>query len=93
MFASLTFRLTFIQWRFFSLMGVLAVTLALITLVLGILCRRNFGKSLPRYRKSLRAFCMATTHSRRLKSTGKNQSLTTTSVLRQHMAMRRIPRK
>ncbi|KZT36026.1 hypothetical protein SISSUDRAFT_1050474 [Sistotremastrum suecicum HHB10207 ss-3] len=49
MFASSTFRLTFEQWRFFALMSVLAVTLALTTFILGILCRRNFGKNLPKY--------------------------------------------
>ncbi|KAI0932609.1 hypothetical protein AcV5_004218 [Taiwanofungus camphoratus] len=49
MFAAATFRWTFVQWRFFSVMASASVLLAFITLVLGIICRFNFGKGLPRY--------------------------------------------
>ncbi|KAL5535245.1 hypothetical protein ACEPAF_3339 [Sanghuangporus sanghuang] len=49
MFTSPTFRWTFVLWRFFTLMTVASVALTLSTLVIGILCRINFGKGLPRY--------------------------------------------
>ncbi|KAL5534527.1 hypothetical protein ACEPAG_990 [Sanghuangporus baumii] len=49
MFTSSTFRWTFVLWRFFTLMTVASVALTLLTLVIGILCRINFGKGLPRY--------------------------------------------
>ncbi|KAH9835844.1 uncharacterized protein C8Q71DRAFT_763703 [Rhodofomes roseus] len=49
MFAAATFRWTFVQWRFFSIMASASVLLAVVTLVLGIICRVNFGKGLPRY--------------------------------------------
>ncbi|TCD70634.1 hypothetical protein EIP91_002353 [Steccherinum ochraceum] len=49
MFVSNTFRLTFQQWRFFSLMTSASVFLAAVTVVLGILCRINFGKGLRRH--------------------------------------------
>lgn len=52
MFAAATFRWTFVQWRFFSIMASASVLLASVTFALGILCRVNFGKGLPRYRKS-----------------------------------------
>jgi len=48
MFASTTFRLTFVQWRFFSIMSVVAVTLTLCCLVGGIACRLSFGHDLKR---------------------------------------------
>jgi len=49
MFAAATFRWTFVQWRFFSIMASASVLLAVVTLALGIVCRINFGKGLPRY--------------------------------------------
>jgi len=49
LFTSPTFRWTFIQWRFFSLISSAAVLLTLITFVLGIICRMSFGKGLARY--------------------------------------------
>lgn len=56
MFAAPTFRWTFVQWRFFSLMAIASVLLTIATLVLGVLCRLSFGKGLPRYRTSPSAF-------------------------------------
>lgn len=52
MFAAPTFRWTFVEWRFFSLMASASVALSLLLLVLGIICRMNFGKGLPKYRAS-----------------------------------------
>ncbi|EJD04260.1 uncharacterized protein FOMMEDRAFT_133567 [Fomitiporia mediterranea MF3/22] len=49
MFISPTFRWTIKLWQFFMLMTLASVILTLLTLVLGILCRINFGKGLPRY--------------------------------------------
>jgi len=49
MFTSPTFRWTFVLWRFFSVMASTSVLLTLITFVLGLICRVNFGKGLPRY--------------------------------------------
>jgi hypothetical protein len=51
MFLSTSFRWTFVQWRFFSLMAAASVLLTLAALALGIVCRINFGKGLPRYRE------------------------------------------
>jgi hypothetical protein len=51
MFASTTFRWTFVQWRFFSLVISSSILLTLITIVLGLICRFNFGKGLLRYRE------------------------------------------
>ena len=52
MFIAATFRWTYVTWLFFSLMTTAAVLLALTTLILGIICRLNFGKGLKRYRTS-----------------------------------------
>lgn len=52
MFIAATFRWTYVTWLFFSLMTTAAVLLTVVTLVLGIVCRLNFGKGLPRYRES-----------------------------------------
>ena len=52
MFIAATFRWTYATWLFFSLMTTAAVLLALTTLILGIICRLNFGKGLARYRTS-----------------------------------------
>jgi hypothetical protein len=49
MFFSTTFRWTFITWRFFSIMSAASVMLTLASVVLGIVCRFNFGKGLARY--------------------------------------------
>ncbi|EPQ61083.1 hypothetical protein GLOTRDRAFT_113542 [Gloeophyllum trabeum ATCC 11539] len=49
MFVSRTFRWTFLQWRFFSIITSASVFLTLMTFVLGVICRLNFGKGLPRY--------------------------------------------
>jgi hypothetical protein len=49
MFISGSFRWTFIQWRFFSLVTSASVLLTLAAFVLGMICRINFGKGLPRY--------------------------------------------
>jgi hypothetical protein len=50
MFDSKTFRWTFVQWPFFSVVLVLSVVLVTICFVVGILCRLNFGRGLPHYR-------------------------------------------
>lgn len=50
MFASMTFRWTFMQWRFFKLMTSASVLLTLSTLITGIICRVGFGKGLPEHR-------------------------------------------
>ncbi|KAJ3559602.1 hypothetical protein NM688_g244 [Phlebia brevispora] len=49
MFLAPTFRWTFVTWRFFSVMATASVLLTLLTLVMGICCRLNFGKGLTRY--------------------------------------------
>jgi len=49
MFLSDSFRWTFVQWRFFSLMAIASVLLTLAAFVLGVFCRINFGKGLSRY--------------------------------------------
>ena len=51
MFIAPTFRWTYVTWLFFSLMTTIAVVLTAVTLVLGVFCRINFGKGLPRYRE------------------------------------------
>ena len=55
MFAAPSFTWTFVQWRFFSLMAVASVLLALATFVLGVICRLNFGKGLSRYCEFVRS--------------------------------------
>ncbi|KAG6837874.1 hypothetical protein H0H93_013027 [Arthromyces matolae] len=49
MFFSTTFRWTFVTWTFFSIMAVASVLLTVASLVLGVVCRHNFGKGLLRY--------------------------------------------
>jgi hypothetical protein len=51
MFVSDTFRWTFVQWRFFSLMAMGSVVLNVLAFILGVICRVNFGKGLRSYRK------------------------------------------
>ena len=53
MFFSTTFRWTFVTWRFFSVMATASVFLTVVSLVLGVVCRYNFGKGLLRCRKPL----------------------------------------
>ncbi|GJJ09564.1 hypothetical protein Clacol_003787 [Clathrus columnatus] len=48
-FDSTSFRWTFVLWPFFAVMVCVSGTLMLTTLVLGIICRLNFGKGLTRY--------------------------------------------
>ena len=50
MFASISFRWTFMQWRFFKLMTSASVVLTTATLITGIVCRVGFGKGLPEHR-------------------------------------------
>jgi hypothetical protein len=50
MFDSTTFRWTFVEWRFFSIIVATSAFLILISFILGLVCRINFGKGLPRYR-------------------------------------------
>lgn len=52
MFDSVTFRWTFATWRFFRVMTVAGAVLTALTLVLGVICRINFGKGLPQFRAS-----------------------------------------
>ncbi|KAI5123715.1 hypothetical protein M0805_000309 [Coniferiporia weirii] len=49
MFTSTTFRWTFVLWRFFSLITSASVFLTLLTAIIGLVCRMNFGKGLPHY--------------------------------------------
>ena len=49
MFASMTFRWTFMEWRFFKLMTSASVLLTSSTLITGIICRVGFGKGLPEH--------------------------------------------
>jgi len=48
MFCSTTFRWTFMTWFFFSVMASTSVFLTLVGMILGIVCRLNFGKGLTR---------------------------------------------
>jgi len=49
MFLSTTFRWTYVNWYFFGLMASASVFLTLVSFVLGVICRYNFGKGLLRY--------------------------------------------
>jgi len=49
MFDSKTFRWTYFQWVFFGTVATLSAILALTGLILGFVCRLNFGKGLPNY--------------------------------------------
>lgn len=51
MFLSTIFRWTFITWPFFSFMATASVVLTLLSAILGVVCRLNFGKGLARYRR------------------------------------------
>lgn len=59
MFASTSFRWTFVEWRFFSLITAASVLLTISTFVLGLMCRLNFGKGLSRYRTFPRSLMVA----------------------------------
>jgi len=49
MLFSTTFRWTFVTWQFFSVMASASVFLTLVSIILGVVCRYNFGKGLLRY--------------------------------------------
>jgi len=49
MFLSTTFRWTYVQWQFFGAMASASVILTLMSAILGVICRFNFGKGLSRY--------------------------------------------
>ncbi|KAI0047810.1 hypothetical protein FA95DRAFT_1518454 [Auriscalpium vulgare] len=49
MFDSTTFRWTFVQWGFFSVITTLSAVLTMIAFVVGLFCRFNFDKGLTRY--------------------------------------------
>jgi len=49
MLFSTTFRWTFVTWAFFGINFSASVFLAVVAFILGIVCRLNFGKGLPRY--------------------------------------------
>lgn len=49
MFDSISFRWTYMTWTFFGVMTSTSVFLTLVALILGIICRINFGKGLVRY--------------------------------------------
>ncbi|KAF8592010.1 hypothetical protein K439DRAFT_1379802 [Ramaria rubella] len=48
-FKSTAFRWTFVVWPFFAVMAVTSGTLMILTFLLAVACRFNFGKGLPRY--------------------------------------------
>jgi len=52
MFCSTTFRWTFTTWFFFSVMATASVFLTIVGMILGIVCRLNFGKGLTHCRES-----------------------------------------
>ncbi|KAF9523600.1 hypothetical protein CPB83DRAFT_821288 [Crepidotus variabilis] len=49
MFFSTTFRWTFVTWQFFSIMASASIFMTLLSVILGVICRYNFGKGLSRY--------------------------------------------
>jgi len=49
MFLSTTFRWTFVTWNFFGIVSSASVFLTLLSFLLGVICRYNFGKGLLRY--------------------------------------------
>lgn len=49
MFVGASFRWTFLEWRFFSLMTSASVVLTLSALIAGVVCRLGFGKGLPEH--------------------------------------------
>lgn len=49
MFDSTTFRWTYVTWTFFGVMTTSSVFLTLLSFILSIICRFNFGKGLPHY--------------------------------------------
>jgi hypothetical protein len=51
MFVAPTFRWTFMQWRFFSIVATASVALTLLAFILGIVCRLSFGLNLSRFCK------------------------------------------
>lgn len=57
MFVGASFRWTFLEWRFFSLMASASVALTLSALITGIVCRMGFGKGLPEHCECLPRSC------------------------------------
>lgn len=49
MFVGASFRWTFLEWRFFSLMTSASVVLTLSALIAGVVCRLGFGNGLPEH--------------------------------------------
>lgn len=49
MFLSTTFRWTFRTWQFFAMVASVSIGFSLLSFLLGIVCRCNFGKGLLRY--------------------------------------------
>ncbi|KAI0067923.1 hypothetical protein BV25DRAFT_1876789 [Artomyces pyxidatus] len=49
MFDSTTFRWTFVQWGFFSVVTTVSAILTLLAFLVGLACRMNFDKGLTRY--------------------------------------------
>ncbi|KAF9030874.1 hypothetical protein BDZ89DRAFT_647470 [Hymenopellis radicata] len=49
MFYSDSFRWTFLNWLFYSIMASLSVALTVTAFMLGVICRYNFGKGLPHF--------------------------------------------
>jgi hypothetical protein len=60
-----TFRWTYINWPFFALIFTAGAILVLMAFILGVLCRINFGKGLPRYRECAPARCIGPLLTRR----------------------------
>jgi hypothetical protein len=50
MFDATTFRWTFVEWRFFSIITSASALFTLCAFILGVICRLNFGKGLPQHR-------------------------------------------
>lgn len=51
MFSSSSYRWTFSTWPFFACMTILSFVLLVASLILGIICRSNFGKGFAHYRE------------------------------------------
>jgi len=51
MFASTTFRQTFMDWGFFASISAASCLFALMCTILGVICLRNFNKGLKHFRK------------------------------------------
>jgi hypothetical protein len=51
MFASRLYRWTFSTWPFFAALTVMSFVYLVITILLAVVCRTNFGKGLAPYRE------------------------------------------